>query len=808
MSIAQSGPFQASANAGELAPSLYGRTDVKQYYAGASVMRNVEPVPQGGFRLAARPVHRGQVRQVLSSSVLMSGTATAAATAGADVVATLNFAPSFICAAQAYFSGSIARAAGLQFEYLESDSGTWKTLGPAFDIATTGRTRRVGTDPGTTVKASGIRLRLAYGGAALALTYGDVLVFLETGATYPPRVIPFTFSRTQAYVAVLTPYHVDFWRDGAFVGCAELAYGAGELEAADYVQRFDTMILTHPGYPERRIMRRGADHEWNVDLVPFTNIPIVDLGGTYTQVAARYLVRINWNTTESPTGSSIVFTVDGEATTNVTLGGTTAAPDWAAFGPAIKAAIEALATVDAGITVSISTAAGTAAVYITFTGGTNPGRPFVMSAKETVSAATTVAATETRRGKPGGEALMSAARGYSRCAAFYQDRLWLGGQAGKGNALLASVTGDYFNENIEMQLADGAILVALDTDGAEVVQKIVKARYLVIFTSEAEYFISERAISRLTPPNTVECSRNGSHPNIAILEAEGSLLYVSADGSLIYRATYSDISQAYDSEVISLLASHIVKGIKAAAMQRANDDSDANRYWLVRDDGTMTCGVLIKGQDVIAFVRWETDGAVSSVAVDGSNRPFITVLRPGQAHYSLEELVVGGELDGEVTINQAPATVVPGLAMHEGAAVWAKADGYMLGPFTVAGGAITLPIAASSITVGRWMPPRFRTMPILRQVAERVVAARPVRVHTVRVDVADTTSIAIGANGQAAEEIRLARFGDPANAPTPAFSGRVVAEGLVGYSDEGFVEITQTRPGALRVSGLSYEAKG
>jgi hypothetical protein len=49
--VARPGTYQASNNAGELAPEEHGRTDLKQFYAGLATALNIEPVPQGGSKL-------------------------------------------------------------------------------------------------------------------------------------------------------------------------------------------------------------------------------------------------------------------------------------------------------------------------------------------------------------------------------------------------------------------------------------------------------------------------------------------------------------------------------------------------------------------------------------------------------------------------------------------------------------------------------------------------------------------------------------------------------------------------------------
>ena len=90
---------------------------------------------------------------------------------------------------------------------------------------------------------------------------------------------------------------------------------------------------------------------------------------------------------------------------------------------------------------------------------------------------------------------------------------------------------------------------------------------------------------------------------------------------------------------------------------------------------------------------------------------------------------------------------------------------------------------------------------------EDVVLKRPKRVHTVKVKLLETTSIAIGANDQPAVDQPLSRFGDPIDAPPQAQSYLLEVAGLEGFSDTGQVTITQKRPGRLKFSGLTTEAK-
>lgn len=814
----QPGKAQPSQNAGEIAPELHYRTDLKQYFSALAYARNMEPVPQGGMRLSPRSRHLGRIRRILAETVV-SPSLSLGPHATDAVLATVTFAAVAINAAVVKDLAADADLTNaLTIEYY--DGASWVTFGDVFRTATTALTRTVALAPGTSVTASGLRLRFTRIPAApVTFTMGDLSYLVESVDLSDVRLVPFTFSSAQTYVTTLVANFADFWRDGAFAGGAHCGLSESQIAIADPVQRFDTMLLFHADAAPRRILRDGSDAQWTRDLVPFTDIPQADLGGVYTNaVTDIWNIYFRYPTSGSFANGANLYlsvSVDGEETAGIATG---AVPNWTTFASNVQTAIEGLPSIASGVTVSESHAtAGVTILTVQFTGTGNNGNRYVVTASVVNTADAAATTTHTQLGLAGGEEVMSAAAGWPAAGVFYQDRLFQGGFKSKKSALLASNTGEYFDLNIEVAADTGAILNNIDTDGAEEIVQFARARHLVIFTSDAEYFVSDRAISRNQPLNIVESSRNGVTKGVPVVKSEDALLYVSPDketegteGIILYRMTYDDVAQAYVSQPQSLLASHLVAGIVDQAAQKVSQDGIGNRLWQVRADGTMTQGVLIDAQAVLAFTRWITDGEVKAVCVDGRNRPHIAVARRvgGVTELHLERLELGLIFDGTVeqTFNP-PVTVVTGLDMHDGADVWAQADGRVVGPFTVSGGSITLQTAASQVSVGRWTTPLTRTLPLPSDVAQGVVLRRPKRVHTVKLDLIGTTSLAVGANGEPAEDVPLARAGDAIDAPQAAVTRLLSIEGLVGYSDDGHVEITQTKPGLLQWRGLTIEAK-
>jgi hypothetical protein len=818
--VARPGTYQASNNAGELAPQEYGRTDIKQFGAGLATALNIEPVPQGGSQLSMRTRHLARARRLLltqpvSGSALPAGSYTVAGTLAQISLTAISAVCRVLLPA---WSASQPLGAILQVEYLVA--GTWFPFGSAFGIGVDAADITVALPPGQSATSADFRLSMVSPPlSATSFTGGALQAASETAVVAEARIRPFTFSLTQTYVAVLMDNHADFYRDGVWVGASVTGVLAAQLDVIDWVQRLDTALLFHAGAVSSRILRNGSDSSWLRSDIPFENIPQVDLGGNYsnqvTDVWGLY-VRFPIDGPSNPhfNGRSLLISinVNGEDVVVPTPG---TDPDWAAIATAIAAAIEGTTAAGPGIAVAAnSSPSGSQGFTITFSGAQNLGAVFSLSAQvvNALDAAATV--THLQVGKPGGEALISTGRGHAGCGGFYQDRLVTGGFLSKRSAFLASVTGEYFDINVKIVGPNGAILANIDTDGAEQLQRIVRDKYLLLFTSDAEYFIADRTLDRTKPPTIANSSRYGSAADLPVLANESEVLWASRNKSVLYAAHFDEVAASYVPEPISLLAPHIVNAMTDMALQRPAGVGNAARLWMARADGSVTLGILLRGQQVQAFVRWQTPGPVRSVCVDGKNVPHMLVERSvgGLPELHLERAedprLSGLIFDDTVEQNFEPAqTVIGGLAMHDGAEVWAAADGYVLGPFTVAAGAITLDAPAHNVKVGRWTPPRAVPLPLPSEIKEGIVLKRPKRVHTVRIDLVETTSIAIGANGLAARDQALARAGDPIDAPQAAVSRELVATGLKGFAPYGQIEITQVRPGQLAWSGFTREAR-
>jgi hypothetical protein len=820
--VAKPGAIQYSFNAGELEPGAAGRADIKQYYSAAKTMTNAEPRPQGGFRVLPRSRLAGFVRNYLIACPGTLGVNTLPISVVTTIAQFNLTTPANVTVVDIVFWASVASPQIVQLQY--ADGVNWVNWGQPFDVGLNARVRRFAVAPHDGLPlVYAVRMQMNYAPAApIAFSVSAFNVYRDSGALQTAaRLFPFTVSHTDAYMAIVSPASIDIFKAYTFVGSTVPAHTEAQLPDVKRTQRLETMLLWHKDVPTQRLVRQRAESEWSIEPVPWTNVADVDYGLSYAKTNDIWHVVMQG---DSLLSSQIMLSVNAEDTVSVGIydaGG--GAPDLARFITDMTAALIALAQVEPGIALAIIGSATTAGLpqyltfQITFSGEGNSGDRFAVSGRATVGTMG-VTCSHVVFGDAGGEPIQSASRGYPQCGVFHEDRLWEGAFRSKPGAMLASVTGEYFDQNIELQSAEGAILLNIDQDGADEIQHMVNSRFLTIFTSSGEYYISTRPISRNQPVNIVSSSRYGSTRNITPAESEGSLLYVGQSRAIIYAAAYSDVSQVIESQPISLLASHLVQGVKAAAIQRSSVSTQADRFWMARDNGEASAAILIRGQDVAAFVRWKTDGFVSDVAVDGQNRVCMLIYRAinGQSVLTYEILEDGLFLDQARTITTAGAgNQVSGLAPYfEGAMVHAIADGYACGPFFVQGGTITLPFsvaAGSSVTIGRWTPPIVETLSPARLVAERTQVKRPIRVYAVRGELNGTQSLAIAANGGPIEDVSMVRLGEIippfVDKPIVPRTGPFEKTGMRGYSDAGTVTFTQLWPGAFDMRDITVEAR-
>jgi len=307
--------------------------------------------------------------------------------------------------------------------------------------------------------------------------------------------------------------------------------------------------------------------------------------------------------------------------------------------------------------------------------------------------------------------------------------------------------------------------------------------------------VPNRTIERNTPLNFVKSSDVGAQPNCLPFDLEGGVHYVAiaekglkdyaAGGNQLLRLDESAVtsSTSFEANPVSLLSSHLVFGVVRSARQKALSDLDASKGWLMRADGRLVAGQFIRNQDITGFCEWiaAASGLVREIGIDGQNSLWLAVDRNGEGTIELYDPTC--LLQDAVEAVPDLAGAVTGLEFENGAELWAVADGYVLGPYTCQNGAIDLQEPHASALVGRWQAPRWESMAQVYVTPSDDVVWRPGRIHTLAVNIIDTTSIAVGANGGDPVDVVLNEVDDPVNQAMPAKTKLITVNGadLTGY---------------------------
>lgn len=693
------GDLKSSLNAGEFSPELYGKLGLKQYYSAGKQVKNLEPVPQAGFRL-------------------MPGTA-----------------------------------------------------------------------------------------------------LVDQGRSATVRHCVLKVSQDLSYTLIFTAGWVDIYRNDRVkvASVAAPAITSALLPDLRFYGEANTVGVFHQDLQSLRLYRNVSDDtDWTLDLWPYEALPVADLGGTYTSVADTWDMVVRWS--DASPAFVLQLSIDGQAAPAISLEyppASASAGNWSDFVSAMQTAINDLPGIGSGVTVTNTGVWANARPFrITF-GGVNQGKEFEVVSSIVNTSEASALSYHVVIGKRDLEPIVSASRGWFSGVSLFQDRAIYHAPKARNGALAMSAVGEYFDLDIKVSSPSAARLDALRTQTSERILHLMEANYLLIFTDSAEWFISNRTISRDEPVNFVRASTNGITANVPPVEIDGRVYFCSGKssaqeqlGQTVYSATYDDVASRFVSEPESLLAAHLVDGISGGALQAKVSKNSAARWWMVDRSGRLICALVIRNQEITAFVEWiaADGGQVKAVSVDGQNQVWLTVQRGSVVTLEIMEEQETNLFQGAVSGATDLAGRFTGLDLWNGRQVWARADGFILGPFTVSGGAINLDQAASSVKCGLWQPPLFESLPYYRVLPNDQVLMRPGRVHGVTANIIETEAIAIGANGREPKAVPLADRQDPGNAPLSAKTKKIRVSGLKGVADGTTVVITQTRPGMLQVRDYVPEA--
>ena len=588
------------------------------------------------------------------------------------------------------------------------------------------------------------------------------------------RLVAFEFSTSDSYMLAFTHNRMHVYKNGAlitningsgnsYLDTSGVSLSSARLANMCWTQSADTLIVVHEDLAPIKIVRGGTDATWTASAISFDSIP-------------KYAFTLS---VSNPAGTLTPSAVSGK----VTLTASSSVFSAGSVGQYINVIPQGRAKI------------------VQYTSGT-----VVNAITEFPFFNTSAIANGNWELESGYENVWSAGKGWPRTVTFHQGRLYFGGSKSRPSTVWGSKVGIFFDFEGTEGLDDDSVEATLDTNTFNAITDIISGRDLMIFTTGGEFYVPQQGLEPITPTSffVSTTGRAGSKQGIRVQQLESGVLFIQRQGKILSEIAYSDTQLTYLTSKISLLSGHLLKNPTRMALRRAVD-TDENDLLLITNstDGSIAAYSIMRSQNVIAPSEFVTAGGeFLDVGVDITT--IYTVVKrtiSGVAQYYVERfdstLLTDSAVTGGVSSTASMSHVV-------GKEVNILLDGIVQANQTVpGGGTVTFPRAStSSYEVGLPITVQATTMPIDLKIQSGTRLGFKKRIVEVNALVYETQNMVI--NGT---EVPFRSFDTVStlDADVPDYTGTKVLHGILGYSNEAKITITQNAPLKLTLLGLEYK---
>jgi len=504
------------------------------------------------------------------------------------------------------------------------------------------------------------------------------------------RLIPFVFSKTQAYILEFGDQYIRFYKDEGIIVSSgstpyeiSTPYTTAQIDQLEYVQSADVLYIVHPNHIPKKLGRTGHT-SWTLTDVDFFDGPYLDVNTT--------------STTMSNSGVSGSVTITASSTTGINNN--------TGFS----------ASTDIGRLIRIQHSGNWGFAKITAVNSTTQVTATVDSERPYTASSGT---------HPEWQLGAFYTNNYPSKATFFEERLFYANTDTNPNTIYGSVSADFdaFHPNaINGDIADDdAVIYTLTSDQVNQITAMYGGRYLHVFTKSGTFNVSSSSATAALTPTSVqainETTDGASDSRIA--PASKSVLFIGKNKKRVREFAYNIDYDSFTSPDMTVLSEHLgFGGIAEIAFATYPN----NVCWARRDDGILLGLTYYRDQQVTAWHRHTiagTDTKVKSIAViPGIDDAFDTL-------YMIVERTINGAtkqyvefmenefrladsqtkddqffLDSGLTYTGASTSTITGLDHLEGQTVSVLNNGAVEATKTVSSGSITLTNATTKCHVG------------------------------------------------------------------------------------------------------------
>lgn len=584
------------------------------------------------------------------------------------------------------------------------------------------------------------------------------------------RLVSFQFSVTDSYMLCFTHQRMYVIKNGAVVaningsGNNYLAIASLTSDMVDdmcWTQSADTLIVVHPDLQPLRITRT-TDSAWTATTITFDSIPQYAFTLTITIPAVGHL-------TPSAVSGNVTLTAQN-AIFNSTY-----------VGQYINASPQGRAKI---VAVDSATSVRAITEYPFFNTSNIPQGSWEVES--------------------GYENAWSSTKGWPRSVTFHEGRLYFGGSKSRPSTIWGSKIGLFFDFVPSESLDDDAVEATLDTNDLNIITDIISARDFQVFTTGGEFFVPQSGTDPITPLTFTfkNVSRNGIKPGTRVQSVESGSVYIQRQGKSLNEFVFTDTQATYITQRISLLSGHLMKNPQRVALRKASNTEEADLLLMTNtDDGSMAVFSMMRAQSITSPSEFTTDGQFIDVGVDVNSIYAVTKRTfNGTIRYFVE--LFGFDYFTDCAFVGGSAGGVGSGLPHIGKSLNVICDGVPQSNETVsAGGAVTFDReAVTSYEVGLPINVFVKTMPVELKLQTGSRLSLKKRIVEINAVVNDTQHMLI--NNQ---PVAFRLFDNPMlDLPEPEFTGIKRVNGVLGYSREQAIEVSQNLPLKMNLLGLDY----
>lgn len=317
------------------------------------------------------------------------------------------------------------------------------------------------------------------------------------------------------------------------------------------------------------------------------------------------------------------------------------------------------------------------------------------------------------------------ATNYPHVSTTYQQRRLFASTAAVPDGVWGSRTGFPSNFAISSPLQDDDA-ITFRIDGSGPVRWLVKMKTLIVLADGGEWVVGEARQALLPqsiPTDQETYVGSADKPPVVI---GNSIIYLQARGSIFRELVFDRQVEGWAGRDLSIFSGHLFKGY--SFLKFDYQQTPDSIVWVVRSDGTLLGLTYVPEQEVWGWHRHDTEGVFEDVCVvpeSAEDVPYVIVKRTinGATKRYIEKLesrvitewdTDAFFVDAGLSYSGAAVTSFSGLSHLEGQVVAVVADGVtvfdgdpdgtLADTYTVSGGSITIPTAASEVHIGLRIP--------------------------------------------------------------------------------------------------------